>query len=174
MMREHNWADNYTFAAKLIHRPASVDEVRRIIARSSHVRAIGARHSFNGIADSPGDLIDLGAIAPNFVIDPELRVVTVGAGTNYSVLATHLHQAGWALHNMASVPHVSIAGAVSTGTHGSGDRLGNLSTAVAEIELISATGDLVTIRRGDPDFDGAIVALGAARHRHAGDARYPA
>src|SRR5271165_1166773 len=161
MTREHNWADNYTFAAARIHRPASVDEVRRIVARSSHVRAIGARHSFNGIADSPGDLIDLGAIEPNCVIDPEQRAVTVGAGTNYSVLARHLPQAGWALHNMASLPHVSIAGAVATGTHGSGDRLGNLSTAVAAFELVSATGDFVTLRRGDPDFAGAVVALGA-------------
>jgi xylitol oxidase len=161
MTREHNWADNYTFAAARIHRPVSVDEVRRIVVRSSRVRAIGARHCFNGIADSPGDLIDLGGIEPNFVIDPERRAVTVGAGANYSVLTSHLHQAGWALHNMASLPHVSIAGAAATGTHGSGDRLGNLSSAVAELELVSATGDLVTIRRGDPGFDGAVVALGA-------------
>jgi len=96
MAREHNWADNYTFSAARIHRPASVDEVRRVVAQSPRIRAIGARHSFNGIADSPGDLIDLGGIDPDFLIDPERRTVTVGAGTNYGVLASHLHHAGWA------------------------------------------------------------------------------
>jgi xylitol oxidase len=157
----HNWADNYTFSAGRIHRPVSVDEVRSLVARSSHVRAIGARHSFNGSADSAGDLIDLSGIDPGFLIDARRRTVTVGGGTNYGVLAAHLQSAGWALHNMASLPHVSIAGAIATRTHGSGDRLGNLSSAVAALDIVSATGDLVTIRRGDPDFDGAVVALGA-------------
>ena len=161
MTREHNWADNYTFSAARIHRPASVDEVRRLVARSPHIRAIGARHSFNGIADSPGELIDVAGIDPDFAIDPERRTVTVGAGTSYGVLASHLHKGDWTLHNMASLPHVSVAGAVATGTHGSGDRLGNLSTAVAALELVTATGAFVTIRRGDPDFDGTVVALGA-------------
>lgn len=159
-MREHNWADNYTFLASHIHRPVSVDDVRSLVARSSRVRAIGARHSFSGIADSPGDLIDLSGIDPGFVIDAKRETVTVGGGTNYGVLAAHLHRAGWALHNMASLPHVSVAGAIATGTHGSGDRLGSLSAAVAELYIICATGDLITIRRGDPDFDGAVVALG--------------
>jgi alditol oxidase len=77
------------------------------------------------------------------------------------VLASYLHRAGWALPNMASLPHVSVAGAISTGTHGSRDRLGNLSTAVAALDLVSATGDLITLRRGDPGFDGAVVSLGA-------------
>src|ERR1700730_9288218 len=105
MTREHNWADNYTFKAARIHRPASVDEVRRVVAQSSRIRAIGARHSFNGIADSPGVLVDLGDIDPAFVIDPERRTVTVGAATNYGVLASYLHGADWALHNMASLPN---------------------------------------------------------------------
>ncbi len=161
MTREHNWADNYTFSAAQIHRPVSVDEVRSIVARSTRIRAIGARHSFNGIADSPSDLIDLAGIDPGFLIDPERRTVTVGAATNYGMLAGYLHHAGWALHNMASLPHVSIAGATATGTHGSGDRLGNLSTAVAALDIVSATGDLITIRRGDRDFDGVVVSLGA-------------
>jgi alditol oxidase len=161
MVREHNWADNYTFSAGRIHRPASLDEVRGLVAGSSRIRAIGARHSFNGIADSPGDLVDLRDIDPGFAIDPERRTVTLGAATNYGVLAAHLQRMGWALHNMASLPHVSVAGAVATGTHGSGDRLGNLATAVAAVEMVCATGDLMTIRRGDPGFDGAVVALGA-------------
>jgi len=160
MTREHNWADNYTFSAGRIHRPASIDEVRRLVARAHRIRAIGARHSFNGVADSPGELVDLRDIDPGVLIDPERRTVTVGAATNYGVLAAHLQRMGWALHNMASLPHVSVAGAIATGTHGSGDRLGNLATAVEALEIVCATGDVMTIRRGDPGFDGAVVALG--------------
>src|SRR5437764_1482057 len=96
MTREHNWADNYTFSAGRIHRPASVDEVRRLVAGSPRIRAIGARHSFNGVADSPGDLIDLRDIDPGLVIDPEPRTVTVGAAPNYGVLAARLPLLGWA------------------------------------------------------------------------------
>jgi len=161
LTREHNWADNHTFSAARVHRPASVAEVREIVARASRVRAIGARHSFNGIADSPGELIDLGGIDPDFVIDREGGTVSVGAGTTYSVLAAHLQREGLALHNIASLPHVTVAGATATGTHGSGDRRGNLSTAVAGLEIVTATGDVMTVRRGDNDCDGMIVSLGA-------------
>ncbi len=161
MTRQHNWADNHTFTAGRIHRPASVDEARRVVAQTSQIRAVGARHSFNAIADLPGDLIDLGDIDPDFALDPEKRTVTVGAATTYGALADYLHRAGWGLHNMASLPHVSVAGAIATGTHGSGDRLGNLATAVAAFEMIGAGGDLIAVRRGDPDFDGMVVSLGA-------------
>jgi alditol oxidase len=161
MMREHNWANNYTFGATRIHRPESVDAARRLVADARHIRALGTRHSFNGIADSSGGLIDLGGIDPGFLIDPRRRTVTVGGATNYGSLAVHLDRAGWALHNMASLPHVSVAGAVATGTHGSGDGLGNLASAVAALEIITATGDLVAIGRGDPGFEGVVVGLGA-------------
>ncbi len=161
MTREHNWADNHSYQAACIHRPQSIDDVRRIVAGAPRIRALGARHSFNGIADSPGDLIDLGDIPADLAIDPNHRTATVGAATNYGDLALALHRAGWALHNMASLPHVTVAGAVATGTHGSGDRSGNLATAVAALELVTASSDLVTIRRGDPGFEGMVVGLGA-------------
>jgi alditol oxidase len=161
MSREHNWADNHTYRAARIHRPRSIDEVRRLVAASSMIRAIGARHSFNGVADSPGELIDLRDIDPDFVIDRDRRTVTAGAATSYGALAAHLQEQGWALQNMASLPHVSIAGAIATGTHGSGDRNGSLATAVAAFELVTAAGELMKIRRGDADFDGMVVGLGA-------------
>src|SRR4029077_21164791 len=104
MIREHNWADNYTFSSARIHHPASIDEVRRLVATSPRIRAIGARHSFNGVDDSPGELVDLRDIDPGFLIDPERRTVTLGAGANYGVLAAYLQRMGWALHNMASLP----------------------------------------------------------------------
>jgi alditol oxidase len=128
MTREHNWADNHTFKCLRIHRPSSIDEVCKLVAASSRIRAIGARHSFNGIADSPGDLLDLGGLDPDLAIDQERRTVTVGAQTRYGVLANELQNRGWALHNLASLSHISVAGAVATGTHGSGDDHGNLAT----------------------------------------------
>ncbi len=159
--REHNWADNYTYRAERIHRPTSIDEVRRVVAGCAKVRALGTRHSFNGIADSRGDLVDLGDLPAEFAIDRERRTVTVGAGTRYGPLAQYLHARGWALHNLGSLPHISVAGATATGTHGSGDRSGNLSTAVAGLEMVTASGDLLRIRRGEPGFDGMVVGLGA-------------
>jgi alditol oxidase len=161
MTSEHNWADNYTFKAVRIHRPTTIDDVRRLVAGSAKIRAIGARHSFNGIADSPGDLVDLSNLDPEFVIDREQQTVTVGPATSYGMLASYLQTHGWALHNMASLPHISVAGAIATGTHGSGDKNGNLSTAVAGLELVTATGDLVEIHRGAAGFDGMVVGFGA-------------
>jgi xylitol oxidase len=159
--REHNWSDNYTYRAAQIHRPTSIDDVRRVVAGCARVRALGTRHSFNGIADSPGDLIDVGGLPPEFEIDRERGTVTVGAGTRYGQLAQHLHAQGWALHNMGSLPHISVAGATATGTHGSGDRNGNLSTAVVGLEMVTAGGDLLRIGRGERGFEGMVVGLGA-------------
>jgi xylitol oxidase len=161
MHRERNWSGNTIFEARRIHCPTSVDEVRRIVSASPKIHAIGARHSFNGVADSPGDLIDLRGVDPRIQIDPDRRTVTVGAATNYGVLAAYLHKEGWALHNMASLPHITIAGAVSTGTHGSGDRSGALPTAVAALEIVTATGDLIELGRGQAGFDGVVVGVGA-------------
>jgi xylitol oxidase len=161
MHRERNWSGNTIFEARRIHCPTSVDEVRRIVSASPKIHAIGARHSFNGVADSTDELIDLRGVDPRITVDPDRRTVTVGAGANYSVLAAHLHRHGWALHNMASLPHITIAGAVSTGTHGSGDKSGALPTAVAGLQMVTATGDLIELPRGQAGFDGVVIGLGA-------------
>ncbi len=161
MTREHNWSDNYTFTATTFHRPDTIDQARRLVAAARHIRAIGTRHSFNGIADSPGAIIDLSRLDPAFTMDRERMTVTVGANTTYGVLAAYLHAQGYALHNMGSLPHITVAGATATGTHGSGDRNSNLSTAVAALELITASGDIVRISRGEAGFDGMAVGLGA-------------
>jgi xylitol oxidase len=161
MRSEQNWSGNYTFEAHYIHRPASVDEVRRIVSASAKIHAVGARHSFNGVADSSVDLIDLSGIDPRITVDPDRRTVTVGAAATYGLLAAELHGLGWAVHNMASLPHISVAGAVSTGTHGSGDRHGALPTAVAGLEMVTASGDLIELGRGQDGFDGIVVGLGA-------------
>jgi xylitol oxidase len=143
-----------------VHRPASLDEVRAIVAKAPRIHALGSRHSFNDIADSV-ELVSLDAIDPAIEIDREAMTVSVGSGIRYGTLAQALERESLALHNMASLPHISIAGAISTATHGSGDKLGNLATAVSGIELVTSNGDIVHARRGDDDFDGMVVGLGA-------------
>lgn len=159
-MVETNWAGNYTYRATTIHEPETVDELRRVVAGAEKIKALGSRHSFNGIADSAAQ-VSLAKIDPDIRINRETMTVTAGGGVTYGLLALALEDAGFALHNMASLPHISIAGAVATGTHGSGDRSGNLATAVAAIELVTSGGEIVRFAEGDAEFPGAVVNLGA-------------
>jgi alditol oxidase len=155
-----NWAGNVTYRARRVHEPESIDALRKVVAGARKIRALGARHSFNDLADSD-ELVSLGRIEPEIAIDAERATVTLGAGVPYGALAEALEAEGWALHNMASLPHVSVAGAVATATHGSGDRSGNLSTAVVGMELVTAEGDLLRVTRDEQDFPGMVVHLGA-------------
>jgi alditol oxidase len=156
-----NWAGNVTFRARQVRGPSSVDELRAVVAGADRVRALGTGHSFNRIADTDGDLVSVAGLPPTMTIDADARTVTVAGGVRYGELAGHLHEAGFALHNLGSLPHISVAGACATGTHGSGVANGNLATAVAAVTMVTADGDLVRLRRGDDGFAGAVVALGA-------------
>jgi xylitol oxidase len=158
---ETNWAGTYVYGAKQILNPTSVDEVQEIVAGSDRVRPLGSRHSFNDVADTTGSLVSLQALPERVDIDPDARTVTVSSGLRHGDVAVRLQAEGWALHNLASLPHISVAGAIATATHGSGDRNGNLATEVAGLELVTGNGELVTVRRGDPDFDGVVVGIGA-------------
>jgi xylitol oxidase len=156
-----NWAGIYDYTASSLLEPASVAELQDLVAASGSIRALGTRHAFNDLADTPGDLVSLAGLPTDISVDGANRTATVPAGLRYGDVATTLQAQGWALHNLASLPHISIAGAVATGTHGSGDRNGNLATAVSALEFVTATGELLTLRRGDSDFDGGVVSLGA-------------
>jgi xylitol oxidase len=156
-----NWARSHTYRAASLLQPRTIEELQEQVARSTRLRALGSRHSFTDLADTTGDLVTLEGIDPRIEIDTERRTVTVGGGIRYGDLATAVHSAGWALHNLASLPHISVAGAVATSTHGSGDSNGTLAAAVARLELVTASGELLTLERGDADFDGAVVSLGA-------------
>ncbi|MEP7201771.1 MAG: FAD-binding protein [Ilumatobacteraceae bacterium] len=162
-MVERNWAGNIDYGAARFHAPTSVAEVQSIVSAASKVRCVGSRHSFNAIADTTGDLVSLAALPPMVELDTQACTVTVGGGTKYGELATQLHEHGWALANLASLPHISIAGACATATHGSGPGNGNLATAVQAMELVAASGDLVDVSRDDdPELMDAItVGLGA-------------
>ncbi|KQM82704.1 FAD-binding protein [Agromyces sp. Leaf222] len=164
-MTERNWAGNLAYGSRRFARPGSVDELAELVAATAHdgtrVRALGSRHSFNRIADTEGLSIETGGLPEVVEVDEAARSVRVSAGLRYGELAEALERDGWALANLASLPHISIAGAVATGTHGSGDAVGSLATQVAAVELVTADGSVRAIRRGEPDFDGAVVALGA-------------
>jgi alditol oxidase len=159
-VREVNWAGSHTYAAERLHRPASVDELRAIVAAAPQLRVLGSRHSFNDIADS-AELVSLEGLPAAIAVDRAGGTVSVGGATRYGELAEALKAESLALHNLASLPHISVAGAIATATHGSGTGNGNLATAVAGVELVTSTGEIVTARRGDADFDGLVVGLGA-------------
>jgi xylitol oxidase len=156
-----NWAGNHRYRATRFAEPGSVDALASLIIGSPAVRVIGSRHSFNDIADSDDLLISTASLPTSIEIDADARTVIVGGGVRYGDLALALQEQGWALHNLASLPHISVAGAVATATHGSGDRNGNLATAVRGIHFLSGAGEAVELHRGDPGFDGTVVALGA-------------
>ena len=158
-----NWAGNVRFSASQVHRPASVPELRRLVAVSSRVRALGTGHSFSPIADTPGALISVAGLPKIIDVDARRPSVTVSAGLTYGELAPDLHKRGYALRNLASLPQLSVAGACATATHGSGNRIGNLATAVNRVEMVTAQGDLLTVNRedGGAEFGGVVVALGS-------------
>jgi alditol oxidase len=155
-----NWAGTYAYGAQLLHRPETVEQLQELVARAPRVGVLGSRHSFSDIADS-AELVALDALPAGVVVDHAAGTVTCGGAVRYGELAETLHAEGVALHNLASLPHISVAGAVATATHGSGDASGNLATAVAGLELVTSDGALVTAARGDDDFDGLVVGLGA-------------
>jgi xylitol oxidase len=158
-----NWAHSHRYLAQRIHRPATIEEARRIVAGARHIRAFGARHTFTAVPDcEDGELITLRDVPPDLVIDEGRQQTTVGANTTYGVLAAALERAGYALPNLASLPQVTVFGACATGTHGSGDANGGLATAVAGLETILPDGSLHTTTRDDPEFEGMVVSLGYA------------
>ena len=135
-MGETNWAGNYTYAAARIHRPASVDELAELVAGAERIRVLGSRHAFNDIADAD-ELVSLDGLPAAIEVGDDW--VACGGAVRYGELAEALHPHGRALHNLASLPHIAVAGAIATATHGSGT--GNLATAVRALELVTSSGD---------------------------------
>jgi xylitol oxidase len=157
-----NWAGNHVYRASEVRVPRSVEELQELVRESPALRALGTRHCFNDIADTSGVLVSLAEMPTRAEIDESRSTVTVNAGARYGELAGALEGSGWALGNLASLPHISVAGAVATGTHGSGVGNGSLATAVTAVELVDAEGDLHRFARDeDPEFPGTVVALGA-------------
>src|ERR687898_490817 len=155
-----NWAGNYTYRAQKLHRPSTIEQLQEIISNAPCVRVLGSRHSFNDIVDS-SELITLEAMPMDVVVDHEAETVSLNAALKYGEVVHTLNEEGVALHNLASLPHISVAGAVATATHGSGQTNGNLATAVGGLELVTSGGEIIDASRGEPDFDGLVVGLGS-------------
>ncbi|MFD1953104.1 FAD-binding protein [Paenibacillus thailandensis] len=156
-----NWAGNYRYGSLELLEPGSPEEVREMVLRSRRIRVLGSRHSFNGIADTDGSQLSLRKLNRVIELDPVQGTVTVEGGIRYGDLCRYLNDHGYALHNLASLPHISVAGAVATATHGSGDRNAGLADAVRAIELVKSDGETAVLTRGtDGEFEGAVVGLG--------------
>jgi xylitol oxidase len=158
-----NWAGNLEYGTEQVYSAASADDVPKFVREHDKLKVLGTRHCFNDIADSSRQFLSLKPQDRVVALDSKARSVTVEAGISYGQLCPSLHQNGFALQNLASLPHISIAGACSTGTHGSGEKNKNLSSAVSALEIVTGTGDLVKLSRAkDGDvFRGAVVGLGA-------------
>lgn len=161
MSTSKNWAGNLTYRAKVLAEPTTINELHAVVTSAAKLRALGSRHSFNTIADTADTQISLAHMPVELSINAEAQTVTVNGGARYGEFVRELDQAGWALQNLASLPHISVAGAIATGTHGSGVGNQSLAAAVAALDLMIADGSVITVRRGDPEFSGMIVTLGA-------------
>jgi xylitol oxidase len=159
-MARTNWAGNYSYRAPVVHAPERLEQVQEIVAGADRLRALGSGHSFTDIADS-AEQLTVSGLPAEVVVDRGASTVCFGAGLRYGDLAIALAGEGLALANLASLPHISVAGAVATATHGSGDNNGNLATSVAALQIVAADGEILAAVRGDTDFDGLVVGLGA-------------
>lgn len=163
-MALRNWAGNQVFRPAALRRPRTTEELQAVVWAATSCRILGSGHSFNDSAASPSEMIVLGGgtfLPGPIALDEESATVTVSAGATYAELFAFLEPTRWALHNAASLPHISVGGAIATGTHGSGVRNGNLATAVRALEFVKADGSLLKLSDTDPDFPGAAVHVGA-------------
>ncbi|HJV98934.1 MAG TPA: FAD-binding protein, partial [Arthrobacter sp.] len=157
-----NWAGNLEYSSAEVHRPDSVAGLAEVVAGASRVKALGSRHSFNRVGDTEGVHILLDALPQEIELDSERKTVRVSGGISYGALCRTLEKSGVAIHNLASLPHISVAGAIQTGTHGSGVDNPSLAGAVERIDLVRPSGDQVSLSRADGDeFLGSVVGLGA-------------
>jgi alditol oxidase len=157
-----NWAGNQQFQAQHTVQPESIEELQELVRTGARVKPIGSRHSFSPIADTGGTLVSMAMFSRILSIDSDTMTATLGAGMPYGLACAELHNAGYAIHNMASLPQITIGGACSTATHGSGDRNGNLATAVTTLRLVTADGELSELdrERNPEDFRAVVVGLG--------------
>jgi alditol oxidase len=158
-----NWAGNIEYSTDRLYSANSLEQVRSYVKKQSQLKVLGTRHCFNNIADSTQNFLSLRSMDDVVALDAAGRTVTVAGGMTYGQLCPYLQSKGFALHNLASLPHISVAGACSTATHGSGEKNGNLATAVSALEFVTAGGDVVTLsrQRDGETFRGAVVGLGA-------------
>lgn len=156
-----NWAGNYTYKAPNFFQPTTVAEVQELVKKPGKHKALGSTHCFNDIADSPMNQISTRKMDKVIELNAATKTITMEAGARYGDFCEQVYQKGFALHNLASLPHITVAGACTTATHGSGVTNGNLATGVLAVELVTPQGEIVNINKEHPDFNAVIVGLGA-------------
>jgi xylitol oxidase len=158
-----NWSGNIKYGTEKLYSAKSVKEVQDFVRSRNKLKVLGTRHCFNKIADTTSEFLSLKPMDQVVKLDANAKTATIESGLSYGQLCPYLDHEGWALHNLASLPHISVAGACSTATHGSGEKNGNLSTAVSALEMVNANGDLVKLSRSQDGeaFRAAVVGLGA-------------
>lgn len=170
--RRTNWAGNLTFDPADFAAPTSADELAVVVGAASaagrHVNCLGTGHCFSDLGATDGLLVSTLGLDDIGPLDGDVELghgtVWVGAGVRIADLCSWLAARGAALHNLPSLPHITIGGAIATATHGSGDANGNLSSAVVALDLVTADGKTRRFDRdgeGDPRLDGVVVSLGA-------------
>ena len=159
--KRKNWAGNYAFKAENLYEPSTVEEVQELARELGQQKALGSKHCFNDIADCPKNQISTRKLNKVVGLDKENKTLNVEAGARFGDFSKELHAQGFALHNLASLPHITVAGACATATHGSGVRNGNLATAVKAIELVMPNGELKNLDKSNPEFYAIVVGLGA-------------
>jgi FAD-linked oxidoreductase len=162
-----NWTGDQRCRPAAIARPRTRDELAATIARAAEhghaVKVPGSGHSFSDVTLTDGVMVRLDGLNRILDVDPVGGLVTVEAGMRLRELSAALHEHGRALANLGDIDRQTVAGAISTATHGTGGRLQNLSAQVAAVELVTAAGDVVALSADrDPDgFRAARVGLGA-------------
>ncbi|SES06047.1 xylitol oxidase [Gracilibacillus ureilyticus] len=163
MANQRNWAGNYIYSAENWHSPESVEEIQQLVKKCKRLKVVGSRHSFNDIADSTEHMISLEKLNKVVSFNKAESKITIEAGMKYSEVSQYLEGTGLALHNLASLPHISVAGACATATHGSGDKNGNLATIVDAMEFVNANGEVISLSRenNEEELKALVVSLGA-------------
>ncbi|WP_017199793.1 D-arabinono-1,4-lactone oxidase [Arthrobacter sp. M2012083] len=156
-----NWAGNLEYSSADVQRPTTLEQLCKLVAQSPRIKALGSRHSFNTVADTDGTHLLLDALPQEVVLDAAKGTVKVSGGISYGALSRALEEQGYAIHNLASLPHISVAGAIQTGTHGSGVNNPSLAAAVVSVDLVRASGELVTLTADDDEFLASVVGMGA-------------
>jgi xylitol oxidase len=158
-----NWAGNLEYDTERLYSATDTADVRRFAKANTKFKVLGTKHCFNDIANTGTEFLSVRSQDKVVDINAKNKTVTIEAGMSYGQLAPFLDQHGFALHNLASLPHISVAGACTTATHGSGEKNGNLATQVSAIELVTASGDALRLSREKDGevFRGVVVGLGA-------------
>ncbi len=155
-----NWSKNVDFNDRDFLQPGSLAELQEMVRSNQKIRARGTAHSFNEIANTSGCAINLAKMPRVIEVNSNKSSVRVAAGLTYGELAPVLQSQGWALNNLASLPHISIAGSISTGTHGSGIKNQSLANQVISLDIVTCEGELRHIDRTNPAFSALVVGLG--------------